>query len=51
MCLDYSIPGEVRISIEEYLREVLDDFPDEITETPETTAALNLFIVRYENEQ
>ena len=32
--LDYSIPGEVRISMEEYLRGVLDEFPEEITETP-----------------
>ena len=51
MWLDYSIPGKVRISMEEYLRGVLDDFPKEITETPETPAASNLFNVRDENEQ
>ena len=28
--LDYSIPGEVRISMEEYLRRVLNDLPEEI---------------------
>ena len=39
MWLDYSIPDEVRISTEEYLRGVLDNFPEEITETPETPAA------------
>ena len=39
MWLDYSIPGEVRISMEEYLRRVLDNFPEEITETPETPDA------------
>ena len=53
MCLDYSIPGEVRVSMEEYLRGVLDDFPEEITETPETPetpAASNLFNVRDDNE-
>ena len=50
MWLDYSIPGEVRISMEEYLRGVLDYFSEEITETPETPAALNLFIVREDSE-
>ena len=42
---------EVRISMEDYLREVLDDFPEEIIVTPEIPAPENLFIVRYENEQ
>ena len=28
--LDYSIPGEVRISMEEYMRGVINDFPEEI---------------------
>ena len=30
---------------------VLDDFPEEITETPETPAASNLFNVRDDNER
>ena len=51
MWLDYSIPGEVRISMEEYLRGVLDDSPEEITETPETPAASNPFNVRYDNKR
>ena len=51
MWIYYSIPGEVRTSMEEYLRGVLDDFPEEITKTPETTAASNLFNVREKNEQ
>ena len=34
------------MSMEEYLRGVLDDFPEEITETPEKPAASNLFNVR-----
>ena len=51
MWLDYSIPGEVRISMGEYLRGVLDYFPEEITETPETPAASNLFIVRENSER
>ena len=50
MWLDYLIPGEVRITMEEYLRGVLDDFPEEITETLETPAASNLFNVRDDNE-
>ena len=51
MWLDYSIPGGVHISMEEYLRGVLDNFPEEITETPETPTASNLFNVRDNNEQ
>ena len=51
MWLDYSIPGEVRIYMEEYLRGVLDNFPEEITETPETPAASNLFKVREDIER
>ena len=46
MWLDYLIPGEVCITMEEYLRGVLDDFPEEITEIPETPAASNLSNVR-----
>ena len=37
--------------MEEYLRGVLDDFPEEITETPETPAASNLFNVREYSER
>ena len=51
MWLNYSIPGEVRISMEEYRRGVLDDFPEEITETPETPATSNLFNVREDSEK
>ena len=50
MWLDYSIPREVRIYMEEYLRGVPDHFPEEITETPETHAASNRFNVRDDNE-
>ena len=51
MWLDYSIPGEVRIYMEEYLRGVLDNFSEEITETPETPTASNLFNVREDSER
>ena len=37
--------------MEEYLRGVLDDFPEEIIKTPETPAASNLFNVRDKNER
>ena len=49
MWLDYSILGQVRISTEEHLRGVLNNFPDEITEIPKTPAASNLFNTREKN--
>ena len=51
ICLDCSILGEVRIYMEDYLRGVVDDFPEEITETPETPAASKKFNVRDDNER
>ena len=51
MWLDYLIPGEVCISMEEYLRGVLNNFPEEIIETPDTPAASNLFNVRENKER
>ena len=50
MWLDYSIPVVVHISMEEYLRIVLDNFPEEIIETPETPASSKLFNVRDDND-
>ena len=41
----------MHISTEEYLRGVLDKFPEEIKETPETPAAAKLFNVREDNKQ
>ena len=37
--------------MEEYLRGVLDDFPEEITETPETPATSNILTVREDSKQ
>ena len=37
--------------MEEYLRVLIYDFPEDITETPETPDASNLFDVRDENKQ
>ena len=51
MWLDYSILGEVRISMEEYLRGVLEDSPEEITETPEKSSTSNLFNIREDSER
>ena len=51
MWLDYSLPGVLRISMEEYLWGVIDEFPEEIMETLETPAAENLFNVRDDNKQ
>ena len=51
MWIDYSIPGEVIIFMEEYLTGVLENLPEEITETPETPATSNLFNVRNEKER
>ena len=42
MWMDYSKRGEVKISMEGYLREVLDDFPEEITGRAEMPAATHL---------
>ena len=37
--------------MEEYLRGMLNYFPEEITDTPETPAAAKLFNVRYNKER
>ena len=42
--------GEVRISMEEYLRGVLDDFPKKIPETLETPDEAKIFNVRDDNK-
>ena len=41
--MDYSKRGEVKISMEGYLREVPEYFPEEITGRDETPAATLLF--------
>ena len=51
MWINYSIPGEVRISMEEYLRGLLDDFPEDITETLEAPSKSNLFNFKYGNKR
>ena len=51
MWMDYSKRGEVKISMEGYLRGVLDDFPEKITGRVETPEATHLFKVRSGEEQ
>ena len=43
--------GQGRLEEEEYLKVVLANLPKEITETPETHSASNLFNVRYNKER
>ena len=41
----------MRISTDKYLKGVLNNFPEEITKTPEAPAILNLLNVRDDNER
>ena len=49
MWIYYSITGELRIFMEEYLRGLLNNFPEDISETPESPAVSNLLKVRDSN--
>ena len=51
MCMDYSNRGGVKISMEGYLREFLDELPGEITGRVKTPAPTHLFEVRSGEEQ
>ena len=46
MDLDYSTAGSVKISMIKYLKNVIDEFPEEITGTAESPAAEHLFKTR-----
>jgi hypothetical protein len=50
MDLDYSNDGEVKITMINYLKGVLDDFPEAIVSTAATPAADHLFTIRPKNE-
>jgi hypothetical protein len=50
MDLEYSNDGEVKITMINYLKGVLDDFPEAIVNTAATPAADHLFTIRPENE-
>ena len=51
MCLDFSVKGEVRVSMEKYLRGIIDDFPEEIRGIARTPASEHLFKVREDNKE
>lgn len=46
MELDYSVPGQLRVTMIPFLQEMLAEFPEEITQTRTTPAADYLFRVR-----
>ena len=50
MDLDYSDEGKVKISMEQFTRKVIEEFPDPLTITAESPAGENLFIVRGDDD-
>ena len=50
MILDFTMEGHVIINMTEYIKTIIDDFPEEITITKTTPAADHLFQVRDANE-
>ena len=50
MELDYSEPGKVKVTMVPYLKDIISEFPEEITGTKVTPAAEYLFKVRDEGE-
>jgi hypothetical protein len=51
MTLDFTNKGEFKVTMIDYLKGVLNDFPEIITGTAITPATTNLFDVRPDNEQ
>ena len=51
MTLDYSEPGKVKVLMVDYLKKILQDFPEELGAPAPTPAADHLFKVRPENER
>ena len=47
MTLDYSTPGEVKISMIPYISETLVNFPEEITGSTTMSAADHLFEITH----
>jgi hypothetical protein len=50
MDLDYSVPGEVRVTMVDYLKRVITEFPEVTTGGATSSAAEKLFTVRPEGE-
>jgi hypothetical protein len=46
MIFDFSTKGKVMVTMMEYIKNIIKDFPEEITETKTSPAADNLFTVR-----
>jgi hypothetical protein len=48
--LDYSVPGEVKVTMVDYLKRVITEFPEIITGTASSPAVERLFTIRPEGE-
>jgi hypothetical protein len=48
--LDYSVPGEVKVTMVDYLKRVITEFPEEITGTASSPAAERLVTIRPDGE-
>jgi hypothetical protein len=51
MTLDFTKKGEVKVTMIDYLKKVISDFPEEITGTAVTPATTNLYDVRADDER
>ena len=51
MELDFSLDGEVRVAIMDYLKKILSDFPETIHGRVTTPAAYHLFTVRGDSDR
>ena len=51
MDLDFSHDGEVWVTMVNYVQQIIDDFPEEIIQSPYSPAALHLFTVRDDAEK
>jgi hypothetical protein len=50
MDLDYSVPGEVKVTMVDYLKMVITEFPEEITGRASSPATERLFTIRPDGE-
>ncbi len=50
MIFDFSEKGKVMVNMIEYIKTIINDFPEEIIETRASPAADHLFTVRDETE-
>jgi hypothetical protein len=45
MTLDYSMPGEVSIRMDDYVQEILEEVPADMSGTTATPAGEHLFVI------